>query len=107
MFEGGDPGYLTLHCHRHTSSPITSRMSSLRWSAAAVLLQLAATVRAHGHDGGMQGMDMVDDRPEPEEDVHDPYNDPSYAGLSAHSGLMLAHIAFMVLAWIFVLPVGM
>lgn len=51
-------------------------------------------------------MDMVDDKPQPEGDVHDPYNDPTYAGLSAHSGMMMAHIAFMVLAWFFILPVG-
>ena len=81
-------------------------MSSLRWSAAAVLLQLASTVYAHGHDGSTDTMDMVHDKPQPQEEEHDPYNDPTYAGLSAHSGLMMAHIAFMVLAWFFVLPVG-
>ena len=31
---------------------------------------------------------------------------PSYAGLSEHSGLMISHIGIMVLAWVFVLPVG-
>jgi hypothetical protein len=91
-------------------SHIAGRMSSLRWTVAALLLQLASTVAAHGHDDGTDGMDMDMDmggtKPSSEEAEYDPYNDPSYAGLSAHSGMMLAHIGLMVLAWLFILPVG-
>merc|ERR1712000_360619 len=36
----------------------------------------------------------------------DYYAMPSYAGLGMHGNMMLAHIVFMVLAWIFILPIG-
>ena len=36
----------------------------------------------------------------------DHYDMPSYFGLASHSNLMVAHIAFMVLAWFFTLPIG-
>lgn len=37
----------------------------------------------------------------------DTMQDPtSYFQLSAYSGLVTAHIAFMVVAWVFVLPIG-
>lgn len=81
-------------------------MGHFRWTLAALLLQLASTVSAHGHDNDMNGMDMGSGEPTTQEAEHDPYNDPSYAGLSAYSGMMMAHIGLMVLAWFFVLPVG-
>jgi hypothetical protein len=81
-------------------------MSSFRLTAAALLLQLASTVYAHGHEDGIDGMDMGGEKPQSEGSEHDPYNDPSYAGLSAHSGMLMAHIGLMVLAWFFILPVG-
>lgn len=51
-------------------------------------------------------MEMGGDKPRPEQPDVDPYNDPSYAGLSTHSGMMMAHIGLMALAWFFILPVG-
>ena len=37
---------------------------------------------------------------------YDFFDDPNYFRLEAYSGLMVAHIGFMILAWFFVLPVG-
>jgi hypothetical protein len=36
----------------------------------------------------------------------DPWNLPSYSGLEAHSAHLVAHVAFMVAAWFFLLPIG-
>lgn len=85
-------------------------MLSSRRTVAAVLLQLASLALAHGGDEH-NGMDMGDMmKPEPHEsqpgDPADPYNMPSYAGLGMHSGMILAHIILMVLAWFFILPIG-
>jgi hypothetical protein len=80
-------------------------MISSRWAAAAVLLHLAAVAHAHGHDDGMD-MDIAASKPQQEHNDDDPYNLPSYAGLAEHQGLLLAHIALMVVAWFFVLPIG-
>ena len=63
----------------------------------------------HGDEnGGMQGMDMLESGPVrlTDENGVDLYDVPSYAGLSAHSSWMLAHILLMVLAWFFILPIG-
>jgi len=85
-----------------------------RLTLAATLLQLASFVAAHGGDEHA-GMDMDMNMGNmnngtlavPETDSYpDVYSLPNYAGLSAHSGLMLAHVALMVAAWMFVLPVG-
>lgn len=81
-------------------------MGSFRWTVAALLLRLASTAYAHGHDDGMDGMDMGGEKSQSQDAENDPYNDPSYAGLSSHSGMMMAHIGLMVLAWFFILPVG-
>jgi hypothetical protein len=80
-------------------------MVTLRLTLAATLLQLTSFVAAHGGDGhASMDMDMGNMNngtvTVPDSSL------PSYAGLSAHSGLMLAHIALMVAAWMFVLPVG-
>jgi hypothetical protein len=40
-------------------------------------------------------------------DPNDPWLLPSYSGLEAHSGSLLAHVVFMVAAWVFLLPIGM
>ncbi|RMD39335.1 hypothetical protein DV735_g5792, partial [Chaetothyriales sp. CBS 134920] len=79
-------------------------MPSFRYAAAAALLQLVSTVVAHGgsaehSDNG--GMDM-----------HTQVGNstvvfiPSYGGLEKHSRMILAHIMLMILAWVFVLPIG-
>ncbi|KIW61419.1 hypothetical protein PV05_01541 [Exophiala xenobiotica] len=79
-----------------------------RCTVAAVLLQLAAQAVAHGDDehcdGNMCGMM----KPEAHNEGGEPdyYAMPSYAGLGMHGNMMLAHIVFMVLAWIFTLPIG-
>lgn len=74
---------------------------------AAVLLQIALLVAAHGdegHDGSMN-MDMggkvnqTDEWPEP-------YDDPNYARFPGYSTWLLLHVIFMVVSWVFVLPVG-
>lgn len=78
----------------------------VQWTVAAALLQLASTVGAHGHDEGMADMDNGVDNTAQDQQEGDPYYLPSYAGLSAHSGLMMAHIGLMVLAWFFILPIG-
>jgi hypothetical protein len=81
-------------------------MGLSRWTVAAVLLQCASQVLAHGHDEG-EGMDMK----MPEVVQHngtkvEPESMASYAGLDKHQTQIYAHIALMVLAWFFVLPVG-
>lgn len=88
-------------------------MVPLRWTVAAVLLQLASLALAHGGDEGHgDGMDMGDMKePEAHGDGSgkeiDHYDDPSYAGLGMHGNMILAHIILMVLAWVFILPIGM
>jgi len=86
------------------------QQNSRSWStfACAVLLGLAPLTVAHGHDEEMK-MDMGEpaiSRPTI------PLPSASAAGLGSyfqygeHSGLMFAHILLMVVAWVFVLPVG-
>lgn len=85
-------------------------MLPLRWSVAAVLLQLSAAVLAHGHDeAGDDGMgDMKMGAGHLNQTAQDDpwYTTPSYSGLSDHFGILLAHIILMVLAWFFILPIG-
>ena len=78
------------------------------------LLGLLPLAFAHGHDsnaGGSTGMAMSAGASHvvPVSDVT--INStvpmlPSYFAHSGLSGLMLAHIAFMTIAWFFVLPIG-
>ena len=81
-----------------------------RWAVAAVLLQIASLVASHGGDAH-QGMDMGDTT-KPEDPGNgsgtegDSFPIPSYAGLDMYGGLILAHIILMVLAWVFILPIG-
>lgn len=75
--------------------------------AGAVLLGLASIAVAHGHDEDMN-MDMGDSsiaRPTitSAANVVAP---SSYFRYGEHSGLMIAHIFLMVIAWVFVLPIG-
>ena len=77
---------------------------------ATLLLQSATLAAAHRHDLHSEtGMDMGSTSnlsTAGSVDANDPWLLPSYSGLEAHSGLLLAHIAFMVVAWIFLLPIG-
>jgi len=79
--------------------------------AALLLCALAALAAGHGDEHMDMGMDHVEqtsnltsipDRPK----HYNLYDEPNYASLEAHSGLIMAHIAFEVLAWFFVLPIG-
>jgi hypothetical protein len=86
-------------------------MVTVRWSIAAVLLQLYSSVAAHGHDAVVEAhkmgdMDMGEASSQP---LNDPewYTMPSYSTLSSHSNMMMAHIVVMLLAWFMVLPLGM
>lgn len=88
-------------------------MVHLRWTVAAVLLQLSSVAFGHGDDehdgkdmGGMGGMKMGAPHSNSSADPNDWYNLPSYSSLTAHSRMMTAHIVFMVLAWFFILPIG-
>jgi len=79
--------------------------------AALLLCALAALAAGHG-DGHMDmSMDHVEQTSNPTSAPNSPkhynlYDEPNYASLEAHSGLMLAHIVFEVLAWFFILPIG-
>lgn len=56
----------------------------------------------HNHGGESGGMKMSDaDKPLPEDQYP-----PTYFALSEHTAAIYAHIALMVVAWVFVLPVG-
>ncbi|KAL2430267.1 putative membrane protein C3B8.06 [Exophiala dermatitidis] len=80
-------------------------MSRSRYTLAAVLLQLAVLAAAHGSDEH-SSMDMAEPQEKKPMDDNDLYNLPSYAGLGQHGNMILAHIILMVVAWFFVLPVG-
>lgn len=82
---------------------------SIKQLTTAVVLGLVPLVLAHGanEDGGdSMNMDMDishgagGSKPDP-----DSYP-PTYFALADHAGLIYAHIVAMVLAWVFVLPVG-
>jgi hypothetical protein len=81
-------------------------MVYFRWSVAAVLLHLSYTALAHGHDESDDVMDGMKMDKKPQGDLPEWYTMDSYFGLSDHSGLILAHIVLMVLAWFFILPIG-
>ena len=77
--------------------------------ASAFLLGLASVAVAHGHDDNR--MDMAEPAlPRPtlasagnattQADVQ------TYFRYSEHSGLLMAHIILMTVAWVFVLPIG-
>lgn len=89
-------------------------MLSKKSVAAVALLTLVWNVVAHGdgHEGMNMDMEMASEAatgtalPRPSPTDYDLWDIPSYAGLSSHRSSMVAHVAFMVLAWFFVLPVG-
>jgi Domain of unknown function (DUF2427) len=75
--------------------------------AGAALLGLASVAVAHSHDEDMN-MDMGDpatSRPTitAAANVAAP---STYFRYGEHSGLMMAHIFLMTIAWVFVLPIG-
>lgn len=67
---------------------------------SAVVLGLSPATLAHGDEG----MDMGggDDAPKPDPESYP----PTYFTHPEHQGLMYAHIAFMTVAWVFLLPPG-
>lgn len=82
-------------------------MSLSKQTIAALLLHFTVSISAHGHDGGMDNMDMSQGhQPAPSNASVVQGEAVNYADLSAHSSLMMAHIGMMVLAWFFILPVG-
>lgn len=89
-------------------------MLALLAPSAALLLQFIGFAAAHGHDShsemGSRNGTMLDlslnKTTTTSEDANDPWNLPSYSGLDANSGFLLAHIVFMVAAWLFLLPIG-
>jgi len=75
-------------------------------ASPAALLALIPFALGHGDemggmDGGM-GMGMTTDQPQPEDGSYP----PTYFTHPEHKGIIYAHIALMVVSWIFVLPVG-
>ncbi|KAL5355182.1 hypothetical protein BJX96DRAFT_3256 [Aspergillus floccosus] len=82
--------------------------------AAAFLLASIASALPHGDDESMDmgGMDMGDmdmhaSHPEHESHADASGDSPmSYFAYGKHSGTIMAHIALMVLAWCFVLPIA-
>lgn len=82
---------------------------ALRSLAGAVLLSFLlplAAANSNSHNAArVADMDMS--MPEPAAPVADEITyDPNYMTHPEHRGLMYAHIGLMVLAWVFILPVG-
>lgn len=86
-------------------------------TTAFSLLEALTLAAAHGHKGHAtdvagSGSSGVAPRPHPPNStvaavmVSSPASPSSYFSYAPHSGLMLAHILLMTLAWFFVLPVG-
>ena len=85
-------------------------MGLSRWTSAAVLLQFALHVLAHSDTEG-HAMDIDMDMKKPDvaqnNDGQMELEDmPSYAGLSQRQTQIYTHIALMMLAWFFLLPIG-
>ena len=92
----------------------------LRVSASALLLTAVLASRAHAHSdaaatgmGMGMGMDMDGDGDmdtgmgEAGHEQSASQYPPTYFAHPGHVGVIYAHIALMVLAWVFVLPIGM
>lgn len=65
---------------------------------------MVPVVLAHGDDETMDmgdGMAMPTQAPQPDLDLP-----PSYVAHPEHRAVLITHIALMVLAWVFVLPLG-
>ena len=91
--------------------------SQRRFHTFVVLLLASLSVAlAHGHDEGSSAMDMGGGPSHPDQEATStmaaavssataPALD-SYFAYPTSSGLMVAHVAFMTVAWAFVLPAG-
>lgn len=90
------------------------RQTLLRATIAAALL-LASAAHAIPHGGNTSaGMDMDMDMSSSHGEHSLPATDTvadegplSYFAYNEHTGVILAHIILMIIAWCFVLPVGM
>lgn len=88
------------------------RRSVLLLATAALLLEALPLVVAHGDDHGHANQESghgdmnMHDAPKPQTPSSTDVPQ-SYWSLSEHAGLMYMHIALSVLAWFFVLPIGM
>lgn len=82
----------------------SSTISALSLLAAAVILGTVPTVLAHGNDDGAMdvGMDTSVEEPKPDASSYE----PSYFTHPDHRGLIHAHVALMVIAWVVLLPIG-
>lgn len=67
--------------------------------ASIAVLGLVPAALAHGDDMNMEKGEA--DKPLPEDQYP-----PTYFALAHHRGAIYAHISLMVVAWIFMLPVG-
>ncbi|KAI1080285.1 hypothetical protein F5B20DRAFT_107016 [Whalleya microplaca] len=79
--------------------------SALKLLALAAALGALPVVLAHGHgdEGAMDmGTDMAAEDPKPDEASYP----PTYFAHSEHASVMYAHIAFMVIGWIVMLPMA-
>jgi hypothetical protein len=81
-----------------------------RYNVVAALLQITWLVAGHGdddaHKAEMTGVDMTESVGM-KNTTHDTlYSMASYATLSEHSTMILAHAVLMVIAWGFLLPIG-
>src|SRR2546423_7293527 len=89
----------------------THAMLSLKLSTAALLLYFISHAAAHGHgaEGAMDmgGMNESLAAPDVEMSYEQQYKLQSYAGLDSYTGLILAHIVLEIVAWFFVLPIGL
>lgn len=84
-----------------TTSVLPVAAATITWAL------LLPAVLAHGDDDAtsmsMEGaMPMPANHSSPAEDLP-----PSYVHHPEYRGILLAHIALMALAWVFVLPLGM
>ncbi len=86
-----------------SSMRLTTRSAALALAGAAVLAGFVPSALAHGDEADMNvAMSSAIPGPEPDGAT----DAPSYFSHPDHRGLMFAHIGFMALAWIFVLPIG-
>ncbi|GJN69816.1 hypothetical protein PLICBS_003868 [Purpureocillium lilacinum] len=81
----------------------------LRVSASALLLTTVLASRAHAHGdaaGATTAMDMDTALGEAGHEQSASQYPPKYFAHPGHVGIIYAHIALMVLAWVFVLPIA-
>jgi len=81
---------------------LTTKPFLTAFASVAVLGLLVPAALAHGDEKGHGGMEMTEaDKPLPEDQYP-----PTYFAHPDHKAAIYAHIALMVLAWVFMLPVG-